>query len=166
MKSLKFASLVLLCATSCLALVLPALGVVAFPDELVNANHSHSHAFEHSHSPDPFTSVATQNQGVNAGNAPVENWGGGASLVQPTVPPPGFPITTSNPPTFSQPGYPPQQSGYPPQPEHGAQDLLSHGGASQKVGTGIWLLLGPVWILSLILWSIAPTPNAKQKQRK
>jgi hypothetical protein len=36
MKSIKFFSLILMCATSCLALVLPAIGVVSFPRQLTD----------------------------------------------------------------------------------------------------------------------------------
>jgi hypothetical protein len=32
------------------------------------------------------------------------------------------------------------------------------------LGTGLWLLLVPVWFLSLLIWTIAPNPGVSKNR--
>lgn len=297
MRSLKFASLILLCATSILALVLPALGVVSFPEQFISSDvnrrtkvlsqHEHPHGEEAglnaisnlanelkerivgagsdnllpegktqqgvgqaSHSsigqaevgtpdfantpsalripgdtpPEAFGSFQSIHfDGQNVGN---DGSRGASETVRKPVSPQGLPdypvesvsynsnqLSTpppSNPfggyaptpqpqvmPTVVGNQQPANQQFLPPQPydvsngvpnagpiHPGTNNDVSNHQASttdmfapadnvaneawyahpktRKVGTGVWLLLGPVWIVALILWSISPQPNGSR----
>ena len=150
MKSMKFASLILLCATSSLALVLPALGVVSFPQQLIKNSDLPS-----------TTSVPGPEGGPTGGWQPAQ---GGLPIAT------GFansslpPSATTAPPSF------PSQSLVPPSLDPRAlndptlqQNSVGVEEHPSKVGTGLWLLLGPIWLASLCMWTIAPGPKTGKK---
>lgn len=149
MKSMKFASLILLCATSSLALILPALGVVSFPQQLIRQSDLQPTSMTtgtesgpsgvwqpaQGSAPAPFGTHGTSNQG-------------------------GLPIATTLPPASSSSPPSLDPSGFNPTPNLAG---TMPGEEPNKLGTGLWLLLGPVWIASLVMWTIAPGPKTNQK---
>ena len=164
MKSVKFASLTLLCATSILALVLPALGVVSFPEQFISADVNHRTTLlgeiEHPLPDSPSTSLELS-EGVPARNA---SFGGNPAGAHPGPTTPVYPPGAGGAfPHGPQPVVPSGAVGaqVPPGMPISHQDPLgwNQDPQTQKVGTGIWLLLGPVWLLALLIWSIAPDPN-------
>jgi len=142
MKSLKFLSLILMCATSSLGLLLPAVGVVKFPPPLANsAAEGAIPANLQAPSPNPATGIS------------------------PTYTANGLPVSASANDAF----LPPSLSGNStlPNPTLPAPDHLSFfspGAGGQKLGTGLWLLLVPFWFLSLLLWTIAPNPGVSKNR--
>ncbi|MCU0721264.1 MAG: hypothetical protein MUC83_16245 [Pirellula sp.] len=158
MQSIKFISLIVICATSCLALILPAVGVVPFPRELSGAPAPASNALPIS---DPFLN----NGGVSNPASPnASPWGGGvANQNIAGVSLPGMPVSTTGGP------------GYQSSPTLAGSELpiagdmsgspSTAGGISKydSLGFGIWLLLVPIWFVSLVVWSITPTPKSRTK---
>jgi hypothetical protein len=149
MKSMKFASLILLCATSSLALILPALGVVSFPQQLIRESDLQPTSM--TTGPEPIPPGSWQ---PAQGSAPAPFGAQGIAGQG------GLPIATNFPPASapSPPSLDP--SGF-AQPTHQAGSIP--GEETNKIGTGLWLLLGPIWIASLIMWTIAPGPKANKK---
>lgn len=113
---IKFTGLILICAASALALLLPALGVVKFP--IV-----------------PGTSQVTETN----------------SALPPTSPhavPPGL-MTGTN-----LAGTPPVAA--PPAAADSGPILFGPPWTKQKLGLNVWLLLGPVLVIGLVMWTFAP----------
>lgn len=84
---MKFTGLILICATSCLALILPAIGVVQFPKTTESL------------------SVASNIESLS-----------------------GLPVST------------------------------------QKLGMGVWLMLVPVCLIGLAMWTFAPNPSGAKSR--
>ena len=158
MQSIKFISLIVICATSCLALILPAVGVVPFPKEL-------SGAPAHAASALPASDPSFNNGGVPNSSAPIADpWGGGGgnqNIAGVSVP--GLPVSTTggagyqSSPTLAG-------SEIPFGGDSGTQPVAA-GGKSKydSLGFGIWLLLVPIWLVSLVVWSITPTSKNRSK---
>ncbi|MFO0013108.1 MAG: hypothetical protein ACK553_10215 [Planctomycetota bacterium] len=126
---MKFTGLILICAASSLALLLPALGVVKFP--MVDSRQA------------------------------------SAGLVDPSMPQ-GLPVAATGLPVHANAGLPNAELGQPaaagplsagPGPSstgQGAFSLVGPPWTKQKVGISAWLLLGPVLLLGLGLWTFGP----------
>jgi hypothetical protein len=136
-------------------LILPALGVVSFPQQLIKNSDLPS-----------STSVPRPDGGPTGGWQPAQG---------------GLPITTGfpNSPLPSSPTTAPSsfhsQSVASPSPAPPSLDPLALNDPAlqlnsvgveehpSKVGTGLWLLLGPIWLASLGMWTIAPGPKTGKK---
>lgn len=150
MKSVKFLSLILMCATSSLALILPAIGVVSFPRQLIDPSASH-------------TLQTTSLQPVNAipqnGVAilPGGSWPPPGSNNTPGLPGPGgFPISAPAP---NMDGFPPSLTTN-SSSESGGQLPTT---TVNKMGMGLWLVLLSTWLLALFVWGIAPSPTPNRR---
>lgn len=148
---MKFTGLVLICATSCLALILPAIGVVHFPKAQLSATS------------DSISASSTASVPVTA-------------RIAPNPIPISTPWTQATPqqeikPSLNgMPNSPFPGSTFPPaalpQPELTHRAPLAPDAAipSNKLGMGIWLLLAPVCLIGLAMWSFSPNPSiAKPK---
>jgi hypothetical protein len=113
---MKFTGLILICATSALALLLPALGMVKFPMVDVRSE----------------SSVA----------------------IDPSAPP-GLPVAT---PGLSggMPSSPTDSSTAPTTAPSAPASLLGPPWTRQKLSLNAWLMLGPVMLLGIGLWTLAP----------
>lgn len=150
MKSMKFASLILLCATSSLALILPALGVVSFPQELIK--NSDLPSTMSAPGPDGVTTGGWQSA---QGGLPIAASIPSSSLGTPaTIAPPSLATPPLSPPSLDPMAH--GHSTFEP-------NIVSDEKNPSKVGTGLWLLLGPVWLASLAMWTIAPGPKTGKK---
>lgn len=98
---MKFTGLILICATSALALLLPALGLVKFPMVDVRSESS---------------------AGIDSSV------------------PPGLPVATLAPSA----------------PASNSPSLLGPPWTRQKLSLNVWLMLGPVMLLGIGLWTFAP----------
>ena len=155
---MKFTGLILICASSCLALILPAIGVVHFPQAT-----QHSSAGQASPTFATSTPAPTpQFPGPTQSNVP------NPSQWKPALPQRDFlpeslnsapqPSTTS---PFSSGSLEPSRA-YPPQvAETNLQPTSTPAG--QKFGMGIWLLLAPVCLIGLALWTFSPNPSGVKK---
>ena len=148
---MKFTGLILICATSCLALVLPAIGVVHFPKTQL-ATSSGSIAVSSTWS----VPVTTQ----NAPN-PIPNslpWT--QALPQHELKP-----SLNGMPNSPFPGSPLPPAALPqPQSTDPATLAVDATITSHKLGMGIWLLLAPICLIGLAMWSFSPNPSvAKPK---
>lgn len=168
MQSIKFMSLIVICATSCLALLLPAIGVVPFPSQLSGV---HSHASANPGGAGEFASGVAGQGGSMPGADPWVNGGINPGLSQSGVGEgtmSGLPVSTSVSQNFSSS---PTLSGSESQlpgnylnsaatGQMGAEGALSR---YDTVGFGIWLLLVPIWLMALVVWSIAPSSKGRSK---
>jgi len=146
---MKFAGLILICASSSLALLLPALGVVKFP---LQSNPSSSNASwttspQASPSP-PGAVVSSEPQGTLVGSLL------GSNL---PLPPGNLQSGSSTPSTTLGANTDPRSSMDPPSIGLGKIPFTQI--ASQKLGLGVWLSLGPVMLLGLGIWTLAPAPR-------
>ena len=145
---MKFTGLILICASSCLALILPAIGVVQFP----KATQTHFAGTEAQTLP-ASTPVWTQSNS-NPANIPIQpnpQWKP-ASPQRDFLPetiertPSPFPVAPA-----TQPIYQPTLA-----------NVNSQGTATAtnpKFGMGIWLLLAPACLIGLALWTFSPNPS-------
>ena len=148
---MKFTGLILICATSCLALILPAIGVVQFPKSLPPGIGTHAADL-------PGTvPVMTQNAlGYDSNNVA---WT--TTYRQRDLPPYAV---SSNPKGMQASPFPSAafpsttQTGLPNQAMPGI-DVTPSG---NKLAMGIWLLLGPVCLLGLALWTLSPNPSGSK----
>ncbi len=177
MKSLKFISLIMLCATSSLALVLPALGVVSFPEQLISSADSRqsSSSDDQGFGGDGLQSELGQlaDEVTHRFADFTQDFGQSVPVQyqQPYAPPAQYPPQYADAPPSLFPGVTQETAQSQPQASHGILESIQDGFAAQsaklrgehKVGTGIWLLLGPVWVASLVLWTVAPTPRARKR---
>jgi hypothetical protein len=164
MQSIKFISLIVICATSCLALLLPAVGVVPFPKELSGVRSPGADAL-------PNGVNVGGNGALSGGQSPIAvpsmagPWGvesGSQNLAGVSVP--GLPVSTTgvggyqSSPTLAGSELP---GGVDPS---GLQPRVADGISKyDSLGFGIWLLLVPIWFVSLVVWSITPTPRSRSK---
>lgn len=133
---IKFTGLILICAASALALLLPALGVVKFP--MVSGMIV------------PGTIVPGTSQ-VNPPSLSETNVGLPPTIPQATIPqaaipqavPPGL-LTGTN------------VAGTPAAASDSGPILFGPPWTKQKVGLNVWLLLGPVLVIGLVMWTFAP----------
>ena len=140
---MKFIGLILICASSCLALILPAIGVVQFPSEVRSAKQLPISLNLPSESPQ-------QPQALVA--APASN-GTGWEPATPSIMPPG------QLPNAASPFPPPPQPQVSAQPSPTDQVELVEKSSTSKLGMGVWLLLGPICLIGLALWSLSPNPS-------
>lgn len=143
---MKFTGLILICATSCLALILPAIGVVHFPKARLAA------------SPDSVAGSSTVSFHITTQNAP-----GPSSNNLPWTP------ATSqqeiNPSLYGMPNSPFASSTLPsatlPQPHSTNPATLAPEApiSNNKLGMGIWLLLAPICFIGLAMWTFSPNPS-------
>jgi len=153
---MKFTGLILICASSCLALILPAFGVVQFPKVSKNANV-------------PAGMAVSTNSGFSPSPGFPEAMPGGASQTSDSMRtltdvvssnllgPSNFPLTNA----FQT------ESPFPPSlgATSASKDGLSSNRNLSKFGLGVWLLLGPVCLIGLGLWCFSPNPSGtKPKQ--
>jgi hypothetical protein len=146
-QNMKFAGLILICASSSLALLLPALGVVKFPLQSNPSSSNASWTTSAQASP-PGAAVSSDPQGILAG-----------SLLGSNLPPPigNLQSGSSTPSTNLGANTDPSSSMDPPSIGLGKIPFTQI--ASQKLGLGVWLSLGPVILLGLGIWTLAPAPR-------
>ncbi len=152
--TMKFTGLILICAASTLALVLPAIGVVRFP-MAVNSTKS-----------DPAITVPVS----KAGTSSLQVLAGMQSPSMNSLPP-----NSSSNSSFSGdflPGNPPPSGGLLSHLQMPSNETTGETAAGEEptpasgsnlLGMGAWLLLGPVGLLGLILWVISPEPKARPR---
>jgi hypothetical protein len=154
-KNMKFTGLILICATSCLALILPAIGVVQFP------KNPESTFGPSSLSPSQgFPVMAQTGLGTTPTNQPWTQELPFAS--QPNSPFPGsvlppssrLPTNPTTPPPFTSPT-PKDAAGQ----MQGAQNTDVNTASNNKLGLGLWLLLAPVCLVGLAMWTFSPNPS-------
>ncbi|MCY2986134.1 MAG: hypothetical protein NTY15_21090 [Planctomycetota bacterium] len=143
---MKFTGLILICASSCLALILPAIGVVQFPKTL----QSQSSVMQ-------ATTFSTSTP-VSAPNFPNSPQWTQASPQRDFLPD----SLNSAPSPF------PTQQSLTVAPVAPIQEatLNSPDGrspAGQKFGMGVWLLLAPVCLIGLAMWTFSPNPSGTKK---
>lgn len=155
MQSIKFISLIVICATSCLALILPAVGVVPFPRELSGVRSPSQNAM-------PNAANVGENGADTGGLGP---WGVEFAGQNPAgVSGAGLPVSTTGISGYQSS---PTLAGSEPPPgldlsvvQAGTLDGVSN---YDSLGFGIWLLLVPIWLGALAVWSITPTPKSRSK---
>ncbi|MEQ1830511.1 MAG: hypothetical protein ABL921_31435 [Pirellula sp.] len=136
---MKFTGLILICASSCLALLLPAIGVVQFPKIQQQAAQPELPGY-------PISTPASPNSAAPVWQPAIRN------DVMPSGP------MLQNP--FPQ-AQPPMNTTLPIDP----QAQVPQANSRSKLGMGIWLLLGPVCLIGLALWTIAPNPSGGGRSR-
>lgn len=144
---MKFTGLILICASSCLALLLPAIGLVKFPilpTQLSGASQV-SGAFAGLPVSAPngtADSKSASGLGSMSSGGAESSTGGGAN-------PWGIPMGSTD-----------------PSPETlGALGKLPFTDIhTQKYGLGAWLLLGPMTLVGLALWTFSPRPSSSRRK--
>jgi hypothetical protein len=145
---MKFTGLILICASSCLALILPAIGVVQFPTAPRSAKQLPVSLNLPSESPQQAQALVA---------APASN---------------GTGWVPANPPIMQSGQLPNAASPFPPplQPQDSAQPSptdqvgLVEKSSTSKLGMGVWLLLGPIILIGLALWTFSPNPSPVGKK--
>jgi hypothetical protein len=155
---MKFTGLILICASSCLALILPAIGAVQFP-KTMQPRSSVIQAPNFPSSTLTSTQLSPQkNEGFSQSNLPNSPQWTQTSPQQDFLP--GSLNSTSSP-------FPTQQSPAltTPAPLQEAVPNLSEGNTPsvQKFGMGVWLLLAPVCLIGLAMWTFSPNPTDAKK---
>ncbi|MCY2978404.1 MAG: hypothetical protein NTU79_07040 [Planctomycetota bacterium] len=140
---MKFTGLILICASSCLALILPAIGVVQFPTAPRSAKQLPVSLNLPSASPQQPQALIT---------APASN-GTGWVPATPSIMPSGQLPNAASP---FPPSLQPQASA---QPSPTDQVELVEKSSTSKLGMGVWLLLGPIILIGLALWTLSPNPS-------
>ena len=145
-KNMKFTGLILICASSCLALILPAIGVVQFPKS--------QHSAYGMMATDLSRSVPIMTQNIpgpaqyNMPANPQRDVLPYSMLPNTTsIPTSPFPSSALPPPSITQTELPPGIVAAP---------------TGNKSAMGIWLLLGPVCLLGLALWTLSPNPSGSK----
>ena len=170
---MKFTGLILICATSCLALILPAIGVVQFPKTSESRYAASSLASSHglpvstqsgiasspttppwTYAMPPITHQAMPPSSQQA--SPFH-----ASTLPPGSLPPGSlpPGTASQPPMTSQ-----SQIEAAGQFNGGVPQLGGIANSGAKLGMSVWLMLVPVCLLGLAMWTFAPNPSGAKSR--
>jgi hypothetical protein len=144
---MKFTGLILICASSCLALLLPAIGLVKFPILPTQASGANqiTGAFEGLPVSAPngtADSKSASGLGSMSSGGAESSSGGGAN-------PWGIPMGSTD-----------------PSPETlGALGKLPFTDIqTQKYGLGAWLLLGPMTLAGLALWTFSPRPSSSRRK--
>ena len=147
---MKFTGLILICASFSLALILPAIGVVQFPRIVRSAPAS---TFPTSVSTSAVPIATSQPEHANGtGWSPASRPLGNYESILPSSP---FPPSMQTQPT-NESQRPSMQ-----QIKSMAQD---DNPAASKLGMGIWLLLGPVSLFGLALWTFSPNPSGTKSR--
>lgn len=142
---MKFTGLILICASSCLALILPAFGVVQFPKSSVSAKYPSGSSVSTNSGLPPASSFPNAFQG---GNTPSANLAGSFSEILPGA---------NLPPTESP--LPPSLGG------NSENQIANHSKRTlSKFGMGVWLLLGPVCLIGLGMWSFSRNPSSSKSK--
>ena len=143
---MKFTGLILICASGSLALILPAFGVVQFPKNSAAAKSPPGSAVSTNTGSVPASSFPNAFQGGNASNA---NLSGGLSEILPGN------------------NFPPRESPFPPSLLERSENLVADNSnrALSKFGMGVWLLLGPVCLIGLGMWSFSRTPSSSKPSK-
>lgn len=136
---MKFMGLILMCAASIMALVLPALGVVKFPvmdQQTLQALSAKAESLSQTHEASALTADPQASPGLLV-----------AAQVSGQQNPPGaLPL--------------------PDKPSLGGPDLGKIPFTqidSQKVGLGVWLLLLPALLVGLGMWTFGSSPKASSR---
>lgn len=147
---MKFTGLILICASSCLALILPAIGVVQFP-KLSQTIHATT---ETGGIPTSFPFGVQKPPGSYPNNLPWTQ----------TTPPRDF-LPNSNNATYSPFPAAILPPGSTQTPLEGAAAPAPHvtdaTPPGNKLGMGIWLLLAPVCLIGLAMWTFSPNPSGR-----
>ena len=148
---MKFTGLILICASSCLALILPAIGAIQFPK--LNQTTHPTRATGGIPASFPFDV-----QNIPAHNPNNPSWGQPAS--QRDFLPNSNNITNSPFPSAIFPSGSPTQTplAAPVAPATPVADAAPDG---NKLGMGIWLLLAPVCLVGLAMWTFSPNPTGR-----
>jgi hypothetical protein len=175
---MKFWGLILICASSSLALLLPAIGVVKFPMQphpgggaeattgpsmMPATNGMPNGLMPNAMGVQPLGGAADpRNLGTSAGN-------GIAALPPPAGPSNRegrtLPISAPLPLGTTDPnGNPLGMVSDPPSLALGTLPFTHV--PTQTVGLGVWLLLGPLMLVGLAMWTLSPAPRATSKPSK
>ena len=165
---MKFTGLILICATSCLALILPAIGVVHFPKTSESLSAASSIASSQG------LPVSTQSgMGFSPTNLP---W---SQVLPPSsqqaLPPSSQQASPFQASTMPPSLMPPGPTSQPPMTSQAAMDAAGqfNGSAPQldgtansggKLGMGVWLMLVPVCLIGLAMWTFAPNPSGAKSR--
>jgi hypothetical protein len=152
---MKFVGLILICASSCLALILPAIGVVHFPKTPQG---------QPSMLPTSNFPTSTPYSEMNSSGSPQSNYPNStpwtpAPLQRDSVP---ETVNTANPSSGPFPSPFPQQTTV-PTPSAATNSPEANAPASQKFGMGVWLLLAPACLIGLAMWTFSPNPSGVRK---
>ena len=147
-KIMKFTGLILICASSCLALVLPAIGFVSFP-KLNQTTHTTTKAS--GGIPASFPSVVQNIPGPYANNAPWFQ----STPQQDFLPNSNNETNSLFPAAILPPGYAIQTQLAAPSPS------FPEASTGNILGIGIWLLLVPVCLIGLTMWTFSPNPTGQ-----
>ena len=146
---MKFTGLILICASSCLALVLPAIGVVQFP-KLNQA----IHPIPTAGIPAAFPSVAQSAPGTNQSPPWTQSMPQRDFLAHSNnMPNTTFPAAILPPEPSTRTPFTVPVSATPP-----STDFAPNG---NKLGMGIWLLLAPASLIGLAMWTFSPNPTGQ-----
>ena len=152
---MKFTGLILICATSCLALILPAIGVVHFPKTLESTSRPSGLALSQG-----FPVMAQSVLGSTPTNQPWTQELPFAS--QPNSPFPGSALPPSSRLPPNPTSMPPFTSPTPMDATgqmQGAQNADGTTANDNKLGLGLWLFLAPVCLVGLAMWTFSPNPS-------
>ncbi len=145
-KNMKFTGLILICASSCLALILPAIGVVQFPKSQQSIPRSMSTDLPRS------VPITTQNIPGSA------QYSMPANAQRDVLPNSMLPNTNSIPTS----PFPSSALPSPSIPQTESPPGIVVAPTGNKFAIGIWLLLGPVCLLGLALWTLSPNPSGSK----
>ena len=142
---MKFTGLILICASSCLALILPAFGVVHFPKSSVTAKNPPGAAVSTNSGLPPASSFPNAFQGGNTQSA---NLAGSFSEILPGA------------------NLPSRESPFPPSLSGNSENQIANNSnrTFSKFGLGVWLLLGPVCLIGLGMWSFSRNPSSSKSK--
>lgn len=175
---MKFWGLILICASSSLSLLLPALGLVKFPMQPHPVGDATSAQWPNV-PPNLNTpsdgripnALGAQPTGMSNDPRNAGPWAGNgiAALPSPSGPAPResptLPVSAPLLPRALGPnGSPANVASDPPSLALGKLPFTQV--PTQKVGLGIWLLLGPLMLLGLAIWTLSPGPRATNKSSK
>lgn len=134
---MKFTGLIIICAASCLALILPAIGVVQFPVGGV-------------------AGVVSPNSQAPAQGGMFSGTNGSSTANAPF----GLPVTTNNAPQGNSllP-----QSIIPQATQLQAAMTDTTEKPINKIGLGIWLLLVPIGLVGFAMWTFGRNPSSSGK---
>jgi hypothetical protein len=155
---MKFTGLILICASSCLALILPAIGVVQFP----KTTQTQPFIAQPLTALPPTFQTSAPFSATNSPGMPQSDFPSSSQWTQ-SSPQRDFLPNSPNPTTSPFPTPLPQQS------EVQAQSLVdlnlpeTSAPTGQKFGMGVWLLLAPVCLIGLALWTFSPNPSGGRR---
>jgi hypothetical protein len=175
---MKFWGLILICASSSLSLLLPALGLVRFPmqpnpvGDVTSTQWPNVPPNLNSASDGRIANaLGAQPPGMSTDSRNAGSWAGNGIATLPSSSGPAprdgltLPVSAPLPPSAVGPnGNPAHLASDPPSLVLGKLPFTQV--PTQKVGLGIWLLLGPLMLLGLAIWTLSPAPRASNKPSK